>query len=105
MKQHESINLTECNEGVQLAEAVIDQQGMLLVAEGTILNDKLIQRLASKNIVTICVVVDEQLSDEEKNVRHQQIEEQLNKRFRKVISNPLMQQLRDALISYRSGEL
>ena len=105
MKQHESIKLTECSEGVQLAEAVIDEKGMLLVAEGTILNDKLIQRLVSKNIDTICVMVDEQISDEEKNLRRQQLEEQITKRFRKVISEPLMLAFRDALINYRSEDL
>ena len=86
-----------------LAESIHDDNGMLLFAEGIILTDKHISRLKEKNIATVTTMVDEQLSEEEMLLMRQQTQERLDKLFRKVMSDPLMQQLYNALIEYRCG--
>ena len=103
MKNNGTIDTSACTAGMQLAEPIHDDNGMLLFIEGTILTDKHISHLKEINIATVTTTLDEQLSEEELLLIRKQTQERLDRLFRNVMSNPLMQQLYNALIDYRCG--
>ena len=105
MESSKTINLDECTDGMRLADGVIDENGMMLVSADTPINDKLLAKLANLGVENVTIIVEEQLSDEEKLRLQKEIEEQVNDRFRNVADNPLMQQLRDAIIQFRIDEV
>ncbi len=66
--------------GIKVAEAVIDENGFLLVGEGTVLTDKMISIIKMSNLTKIKVVDDKIFSWQKYKNKEERIEI-LNKKF------------------------
>ena len=105
MKRRINVSLSELKVGDQLAEDVIDAKGVRLLSAGSKISQSAINGLNKRNIEAINIYHFQELSEEQRNEKHQEIERQLNHRFRKVFDQPLMKTLKKILLDYRKQEL
>ncbi len=104
------LRTTELQPGMVVAKVVTDIAGRILVAEGVTLNEGLISRLCQRDVDVVWVKGDGEegsLSPEEIERTKEKIQEDLDRRFRLVIEDPLMGGLKDRIFDYlvrREGE-
>jgi hypothetical protein len=77
------IPIAEAKEGMMLAKSITDDQGRTLCAEGTTLNERLINRFNQMGIASICIESEEVMSEEE----YIKLKQTIAERF-KVASDP-----------------
>jgi len=105
MKTTMDISVDQVTEDAVLAADLKDPCGALMLPVGTVLSRTVLDRLKARGVHSVCVVVEEGFSDEQRETLRQQIEEHLSHRFRKVDDQPLMQGLKKILLSHRLKEL
>jgi len=93
--------LDSVQEGDELAEDIKDLNGQLLVSTGKLLDKKTIESLKQRNIEAVTINAFEQLTEEQRQARKDEIIEKINYRFRKPENNSLMEELRNLVIAYR----
>lgn len=89
--------------GMVVAKDIIDITGMLLVAKGATLNEQLITRLSKRGVDLVWIENNEEetsLNPLEIEKVKKQIAENLNKRFRLVIQDPIMGGLKGKILEY-----
>lgn len=105
MNQIVDIPLSEAPPEAELARDVCDDRGNCLVTAGARLTPKIVERLRSREVKTVPVLLKVELSAEQVAVRRKEIEEQLDSRFRQVAADPLMVKFKSILLAYRLREL
>ncbi len=94
--------LDQIRPGMRLAEPIRDRLGNLMLPEGLSLSEQHLNSLLQRGISTALVAVDEPpMSPEERQKQIQAIDDHLNHIFRLSLNNPLNQQLRSMILSYR----
>ncbi len=89
--------------GMVVAKDIIDITGKLLVAKGVTLSEQLIPRLNQRGVDLVWVESDEEevpLSPEEIEGIKKNIAEDLDKRFRLVAQDPIMNGLKEKIFEY-----
>lgn len=99
MEQHA---LDEIEPGVQLAAAVSDSAGGVLLAAGTELTASLIASLQRRGISHVPVAV--QICSDELSAQQEKIRNRIGWLFRNGGDDPLMSRLREAVLEYRLEE-
>lgn len=84
---------------------ILDSRGQLLMPADAILSQQAIDRLTTREIKTVTIVEQEEMTEEQLAVLVEEIENTINHRFRNSHEIPLMEDLRKALINYRIKEL
>src|SRR3989338_3248902 len=92
----QKIPLNLAKPGMRLAKAVLNEKGLVLCGEGVELNDALISRLSSLNINKITVDGHPVDTGAEEKPLDEQLQD-LEKRFEKVKSDPLMKMIKDMI--------
>jgi len=72
------IPLKDAEAGMTLAKALTNDKGMILCAEGTSLTEELIDHLQQKEIATIYIESNKELSEEEYLASRQKIEKRFS---------------------------
>lgn len=105
MKRIIEIALSDAEEGMQLANDVVDAKGVCLLAGGTALSLASINVLQRRGIETVSTYQLELLTDEQRQKKRQEIEQQLDHCFSKVIEEPFMESLKQIFMDYRCKDL
>ncbi len=92
----QKIPLNLAKPGMRLAKAVLNEKGLVLCGEGVELNDALISRLSNLNINKITVEGHPVDTGAEEKPLEEQLKD-LEKRFEKVKSDPLMKKIKDMI--------
>ena len=92
------ILLEKAREEMKLAKAVVNDNGITLVREGTQLTGTLIERLASLGIQNIIVKGHPLETDGETEKPLSVLEKEMEDRFRPTQSNPLMRELKEIFL-------
>lgn len=104
MKTNKDISLDQVTVGTELAADLKDPSDALILPVGAVLSRTVLGKLQERGVSSVCVVVEESLSDEEREALRRQVEEQLSYRFRKAGDQPLMRELKQILLSHRLKE-
>lgn len=91
--------------GAELGADIIDNNGNLLMPIGSIISQESINKLMLREIESITIVEKELFSEEQIAELKKEVENSITHRFRKHSNNPLMNELKQALINYRINEL
>ena len=102
MNKKSLVKISEVEEGMKLAEDVIDAKGICLITAGTELSKSAIKGLINRSVTQITIYLIEQLGDEEKVERVKNIKKELDHRFSKVIDMPLMSELKAIFMEHRT---
>ncbi len=105
MKHKITIELPSAIEGMQLATDAIDDKGVCLIVAGATLTEASIQGLAKRNIKSIEIYQQEQLTPKQAQQRRAEIKTQLDYCFSKTQSKPLMSDLKQIFYNYRTLDL
>ncbi len=105
MKIKINIPLSDAEEGMELAEDVIDKKGVCLISTGTSLSISSINGLQKRNIKTISVYKLEELTDKQRKKKRKKIKQELDHCFSKVIDQPVMQELKQILFEHKCRDL
>ncbi len=90
--------------GMTIASDVLDEHGQCLLAAGSLLTARQLELLRARGIAT--VEVDAGPDDEaRREARCAQMRERLERRFDRVIDQPLMNELLQTLVDYREKAL
>ena len=92
----QKIPLNLAKPGMRLAKAVLNEKGLVLCGEGVELSDALISRLSNLNINKITVEGHPVDTGVEEKPLSEQLKD-LEKRFEKVKSDPLMKMVKDMI--------
>jgi hypothetical protein len=92
----QKIPLTLAKQGMKVAKAVLNEKGLVLCGEGVELDDALISRLTNLNVNKITVVGHPVDTGMEEKPLEEQVQD-LEKRFEKVKSDPLMKMVKDMI--------
>jgi hypothetical protein len=103
MSEHNQLlPLDQIKPGMRLAEAIRDRLGNIMLLEGVELTESHLNSLQQRGVATALVEVPEPpLSPEERKRQIQAIEDHLAELFHLSADNPLNQQLKDLILSYR----
>jgi len=94
--------LDQIRPGMELAEAIRDRLGNIMLPEGVSLTDQHLQSLAQRGIDTALIKLGESpLTPEERQHQIQAINEHLDRIFRLSEDNPLNQELKELIRTYR----
>ena len=105
MKETLQVSVDEVPEGAELAADVLDDRERILIKAGTVLNADKIAALRRHNVAVVRVYADQELDAEEVESRRREITGRIEARFSRHADNDLMQQLKAAVIAYRTGVL
>jgi len=93
--------LEELIEGDELSEDIFDVNGILILPDGKVLDERLIQALESRGVESIKVRAVVHLSEKDLEERRQEIINEIEHRFRNVQGNPLMKDLQVLITEHR----
>lgn len=105
MKTTKEISLEQVTVGTELGADLHGSNSALILPVGTVLSRAVLDKLKARGVKSICVVVEESLSNEEREALRQQVDEQLSYRFRKLDDQLLMQELKRILLSHRLKDI
>lgn len=92
----QKINLSLAKPGMKLGRTLVNKQNMVVCAKGTELTAGIIDRLEQMQINQLTVEGHPVEGLEEKTV--EQLKEEINKRFRKVANDPVMQEIKNIFL-------
>ena len=92
------ISVEQAQPGMILAQEVVRDNGVLLCTKGTALTDKLLSMLKRLNFETVRIEVGSTESPAERAERLAREEAQLDHRFSRVASDPVLAALKQALL-------
>jgi len=101
MNTSKEISIDQVAVGAILATDLKDSNDSLILPASIVLSQAILDKLKARGEQSICIVVEENYSNEQREALRQQIEEQLLSRFRKSNDQPLMQELKQILLSHR----
>jgi len=87
-----SVSVANLKPGMKLSRAVVNDSGMVLLPQGTVLTDSLIQRIENMNLTSISVE-----GGAESRKPKEEVLAELEHRFRKSDDQPLMQVIKRAM--------
>jgi hypothetical protein len=103
MMRIKEIFLDQAEPGMKLACDVKQTNGSCLLSAGSELSNEAIVLLNNRGVTTLQILI--AVDSQQKSAEIELIEQQISKRFRKVQNDPLMAQLRKALLNHRLKEL
>lgn len=103
MKTINQLPLNEVQPGAFLGRDVRDVKGNCLLAAGTELSASTLALLQRRNIKSVAIAQEDNMTAEQQAALQQAIEQQLAQRFRQLQDDPPMQQLQALLRDYRLG--
>lgn len=95
------ILLEQAQGGMRLAADVCDAGGNSLLAAGAELTESMIASLQRRGVAHIHIAEEETLTPEQLAVRRAELETRITAMFRHCGDDPLMAELRQALLEYR----
>ena len=96
------IKLSQATPGMVLAQAV-EIDGVTLCGKDSTLTAKLIARLARREVQSVVIEGDEQLSEADLSARAAQEKQNLDRRFRRLAKDPFMMELKDVFARRLAG--
>lgn len=96
-----SIDIDDVVVGADLAADLLDDQGRLLMRQGTVLDEAKLLALRGRNVAIIQIAAEHEADDAAIEAQRLEIVESIERRFFNHRANPLMRQLKDAVIEYR----
>jgi len=88
--------------GAKTAKEICDSSGVILFPKGAELNKHLLSILHAKGISEVAVVIER--SPAEQTAFTAELTKNLDRRFKNVVGNPLMEKLKQMIFDYRCGE-
>jgi 3-deoxy-D-manno-octulosonate 8-phosphate phosphatase KdsC-like HAD superfamily phosphatase len=88
------VSISDVQEGMELAKALVNEKGMTLCAEGTQLTTSLISRFERMGIEAVYINSQEQMSEEDYLAKKQHIE----KHYSKVGDDPFFIPLKEVIL-------
>jgi len=95
------LSIDQVTVGAVLATDLTDSNGALILPESTILSQAVLDKLKTRGEKNVCIVIEENSSNEQRDALRQQVEEQILSRFRKSDDQPLMQELKRIILSHQ----
>lgn len=88
--------------GMQLAEAIRDRLGNIMLPEGLALTEQHLESLKQRGVASAMIHIDSlPMSAEEREAHIKAIETRLDTLFRRSLDDPLNRQLKDLIRRYR----
>jgi hypothetical protein len=101
-ERNQLLPLDQITVGMELAEAIRDRLGNIMLPEGVSLTGQHLHSLAQRGIATALIKVGEPpMTKEEQQKQIQAIKEHLDQIFRLSQDNPLNQELKALILTYR----
>lgn len=103
-KQQIKVDLDEAEAGMTLIEPVRDGKGDILLPTGTVLTEMSLKSLRRRGIDFI-VIVNDAISEEERQHERERIQKRLNSLFRKNKTGDIAEMLLQTVLAYRMGDV
>ncbi|HEX8979926.1 MAG TPA: hypothetical protein VF811_09490 [Parasulfuritortus sp.] len=103
---HQLLPLDQIRPGMQLAEAIRDRLGNVMLPEGLALTEQHLDSLNQRGVASAMIRLDNlPVSQAEREAHIKSIRSRLDRLFHRSLDDPLNRQLKDVVLHYRMEHL